>query len=383
MTTRSKIFLVEQSSWKARVIEEAPYPTEDVLQQAIEQHPELIPGEQLDPENPRRWLLVQREMGIPAEAGASDQWSLDHLLVDQDAIPTFVECKRSSNPEIRRQVVAQMLDYAANATAYWPAGRLREAAAATASANGSTLEYVTSELVGAEADDLEEADGFWAKVDANLHEGRVRLVFVADRIPPELQRLVDYLGRQMTTTDVAAVEVKFFDGEGLRALVPRVTGRSPRPDPPRGPTTVNRFLDRIERPDYRESLARLFDRISASGATVNPGSVGFSFRAGVLEGHVSIAWLLPPGKFYRGSPDLTLGFDEKRALAFPPEVQNILRAYAEKASGLPGATPVRAGSLLGGHLAPEAVIASEDAIVDAIQDVAARLAGVDANQDVS
>jgi len=40
---------------------------------------------------------------------------LDHLLLDQDGIPTFVECKRASDTRIRREVVAQMLDYAATA----------------------------------------------------------------------------------------------------------------------------------------------------------------------------------------------------------------------------------------------------------------------------
>jgi hypothetical protein len=44
-------------------------------------------------------------------------WSLDHLVVDQDAVPTFVEVKRASDTPARREVVAQMLDYAANGRA--------------------------------------------------------------------------------------------------------------------------------------------------------------------------------------------------------------------------------------------------------------------------
>lgn len=41
------------------------------------------------------------------------RWSLDHLVVDQDAVPTFVEVKRASDTRARREVMAQMLDYAA------------------------------------------------------------------------------------------------------------------------------------------------------------------------------------------------------------------------------------------------------------------------------
>jgi hypothetical protein len=51
--------------------------------------------------------------------------SVDHLFVDQDAVPTLVEVKRSSDTRIRREVVGQMLDYAANAVVYWPLERLR------------------------------------------------------------------------------------------------------------------------------------------------------------------------------------------------------------------------------------------------------------------
>ena len=44
-----------------------------------------------------RWLLVRREMGVADREEGGDRWSLDHLFVDQDAIPTFVEVKRSSD----------------------------------------------------------------------------------------------------------------------------------------------------------------------------------------------------------------------------------------------------------------------------------------------
>lgn len=36
---------------------------------------------------------------------------MDHLFVDQDAIPTLVEVKRSSDTRIRREVVGQLLEY--------------------------------------------------------------------------------------------------------------------------------------------------------------------------------------------------------------------------------------------------------------------------------
>ena len=64
-------------------------------------------------------MLVRREVPV---AGLS----LDHLFVDQDAIPTLIETKRGEDTRGRRDVVAQMLDYAANAAIQWKAELLRE-----------------------------------------------------------------------------------------------------------------------------------------------------------------------------------------------------------------------------------------------------------------
>ena len=64
--------------------------------------------------------------GIPTAEGASDTFSLDHLFIDTRGIPVIVEVKRSSDTRIRREVVGQMLDYAANGTRYWPISKLRE-----------------------------------------------------------------------------------------------------------------------------------------------------------------------------------------------------------------------------------------------------------------
>ena len=64
-------------------------------------------------------------MAVPSEEGGGGRWSLDHLFLDQDAIPTLVEVKRSTDSRIRREVVGQMLDYAANAVAYWPVEQIR------------------------------------------------------------------------------------------------------------------------------------------------------------------------------------------------------------------------------------------------------------------
>src|SRR4051794_26418687 len=92
---------------------ETPYETEDVLQELIERHPEILAGD----DAPHGTLvLVRREAGVADREDGGARWSLDHLYLDSNGIPTLVEVKRSSDTRARREVVAQMLDYAAHAS---------------------------------------------------------------------------------------------------------------------------------------------------------------------------------------------------------------------------------------------------------------------------
>ena len=101
------------------------FDTEDIFQDLLASHPELLAGGQINGDTPRRWLLVRREMGIPDTLDGTGRWSIDHLFLDQDGVPTLVEVKRSSDTRIRRELVGQMLDYAANAVVYWPVEEIR------------------------------------------------------------------------------------------------------------------------------------------------------------------------------------------------------------------------------------------------------------------
>jgi phosphoglycolate phosphatase-like HAD superfamily hydrolase len=201
-------------------LREAAYDSENLLQSLLAEHPRLLAGDQMDVREPRRLLLVQREMGVPGEAEGGTRWSLDHLFLDQDGIPTLIEVKRSTDSRIRREVVGQMLDYAANAVAFWPVEGIRASFEATCSSRGVDSDVVLQDFLK----DEQALDDFWQGVRTNLQAGRVRLVFVADVIPVELRRIVEFLNQQMSPAEVLAVEVKLYAGEGLKTLVPRVLG---------------------------------------------------------------------------------------------------------------------------------------------------------------
>ena len=139
-------------------------------------------------------------------------------------MPTLVEVKRSSDTRVRREVVGQMLDYAANAAGYWQGDTLRRLFEERCRAR----KQEPDEILIDRFPDVDDLEAFWASVRTNLAAGRLRLVFVADAIPPELQRIVEFLNEQMTQTEVLAIEVKQYrDTTGAhRTLVPRLVGQT-------------------------------------------------------------------------------------------------------------------------------------------------------------
>jgi hypothetical protein len=204
-------------------LKETPYETEDVLQRALAEHPEVIAGPTTVGGDTGRLLLVRREMGVPGTPDGPSVWSVDHLFLDGDGIPVVVEVKRSTDTRIRREVVGQMLDYAANGTKYWPVTKLRQTVETNAASHGLTDEDPVTQLWPGV--DVEE---YWRGVQTNLEGGRMRMIFVADRIPAELGRIIEFLNEQMTPAEVLGVEMRQYVGGGHVAYVPRVIGQTTR-----------------------------------------------------------------------------------------------------------------------------------------------------------
>ena len=193
------------------------YATEAYLQELLANHPDLLSADG----DPHRWLLISREFGIAAEDDASDRWSVDHLFIDEEAIPTLVEVKRSTDTRMRREVVGQMLDYAANALSHWKVEPIR--ARFEAECEGDPQAAIAAAL----GDDI-NPDEFWKRVETNLAAGRLRLMFVADSIPSELRAIVEFLNQHMPQVDVLALELKQYVDEEAKhqTLVPRLIGET-------------------------------------------------------------------------------------------------------------------------------------------------------------
>lgn len=338
------------------------------FQELLARYPGLIPGRQIDPVEPRRWLLVTREAGIPSEPDGGSRWSIDHLLLDQDGVPTFVEVKRSADTRIRREVVGQMLDYAANAVVHWSVEHLQATLGRRCEREGLTVEQALSDVLGPDPD----VEGFWDAVKRNLQASRIRLVFVADEIPAELRRVVEFLNRHMDPVEVLAVEIRRYVGEGgHETLVPQVLGQTEQARS-RKAAAVDAELPRWTEARFFEVLE---ERRGAAEAAVArqlldwmvAGQGRVLYGRGVEDG--SILWFVPHATGQRSEPSpfgiwtsgkIELHFQYLRYYA-PFDAEEARRELLARVNAIPGinlteaALTRRPGVQLRQLLAPDAM----------------------------
>ena len=288
---------VENADGQLEPTDETPFAQEGDLQEFLAAHPELLAGEQMGGDEPRRWILIKREQGVPEREEGGDRWSLDHLFVDQDAVPTLVECKRPSSGDLRRKIVAQMMDYAAHSK-FWNVDEIRDAFEANLTEDESDAMFAN--LLAVAANDVDR-DQFWSRLHANLAARRLRLLFVADEIPDSLRNIVEFLHEQMPNIDVFAVEVKRYVGEGTVATyVPKVTGRinSAASQRPKGTAMLSQedLLNRVPEGAPRDALRNLMISAEEAGATLScrTKSITVSVESPMWRNWLSIAWLNPP-----------------------------------------------------------------------------------------
>ncbi|WP_140986935.1 hypothetical protein [Asticcacaulis tiandongensis] len=273
------IYMVDAKGGLKRMMPSAPE-TEDHMQALIARYPELITDGDGD------LLLIRREQCISDRDNRSGRWSVDHLFVTRDAVPVLVELKRAVDTRLRREVVGQMLDYAANATAYWQAGQIADSFARTTLATGKDPGESLQAFIGEQAPEI-----FWQQVDANFSAGRIKLVFVADEIPRELARIVEFLNEQMRA-EVRAVELRWYTGEdGTITLSPRLIGETERAAATKRTQT---HLEPITRDQWLQTHIAPFGAQTLDGALAFislveqlGGDVGISSRQGSLYASLS------------------------------------------------------------------------------------------------
>jgi hypothetical protein len=285
----SSVFVIDKAN-ELIELNRADYDSEDLFQVLLADHPALLSHAS---GTSGKLLLVQREVAVPEVEDGNGRWSLDHLFLDRQGVPILVEVKRATDTRLRREVVAQMLDYAANGVAYWPIDQL-SSVFVVQPGNEARAKGLMEFLDG------EDPDAFWRQVESNLKAGRVRMVFVADRIPRELRRIVEFLNEQMRPAEVLAIEVEQFTGAGgLRLLAPRVVGATERAasakavQPPKAPLSEEQWLNDLGMSKGETAAAnarRLLDWFRTEGFIVGMTDSQDAMYARLLRPDGKPAW---------------------------------------------------------------------------------------------
>lgn len=268
---------------------------------------------------------------------------LDLLFLDSEGILTLVETKLKANDESRREVVGQILEYAAF-TAAWSTDSVKKIAEEFLASNrapvdiaGRTMEEAAAIRFDWPTDDeaelLAKADALMAKLDSALKDGRLRIVCGVDERIENLERLVRYLSAH-SDLQVVLLQVNRFpvDGE-LSVLVPTLHGDIDGVSPRRGASaktlSVAEIVAAFPEGTERSAVSALLDVARTAGAIFAPGPSGLSIRAkcALRKEPVTVAWVFAPGKPpWMKTRDISFG----HGLDYPntePSLRAVLEAY--------------------------------------------------------
>ena len=152
------------------------------LQKLIFRFPQLLPVHEIEPGFS---TIVPVCLELPTPAG-----NVDNLYITESGDLVIAECKLWRNPQARREVVAQVIDYAHGMSA-WTYQDLEDAVRKSSVVDREKPPTTLYELIG-EAAGIDEA-GFVDAVSRNLRLGRMLLLIVGDGIREGVESLSGFL----------------------------------------------------------------------------------------------------------------------------------------------------------------------------------------------
>jgi hypothetical protein len=139
--------------------------SEGYIQALVHKHPECLPIAEID-------SMFSCPVPICRELDTRVAGKIDNFMVTPSGLPALVECKLWRNPEARREVVSQILDYAKELSR-WSSSDLQREVSQSLKRDGNPL----LELVRAADPEVDEQQ-FNDALTANLWRGRFLLLIV-------------------------------------------------------------------------------------------------------------------------------------------------------------------------------------------------------------
>ena len=325
------------------------------LQQLLFTHPQILPIAEIEPVFDRP-LALARE--VPTARGP-----IDLLLVNPDGFLTVLETKLWRNPEQRRKVIAQILEYA-KALSEFSCSRLAEALKQAKIVAGDRQNPLLSVVETAEEFDQ---SAFFDRLGRNLQQGQHLLLIVGDGIQEELEELSEFLhrtpelGHRLALVELAAYRESRSPDSTLY-VQPRIVARTREVvravvevRPPHKPTEVVVTLPPAE--GLKKGRAPITERVFYDELGRLAGNVATDFAAWVVahagrhgleidwkEAGPVVKYVDPENAYFftlgqlnrHGTLTETYRFYERcRELNLPPE---IWQEYFDEVAGIvPGA----------------------------------------------
>ena len=188
--------------------------SEAYIQALLHEHPACLPIAEIDPMflGP---VPICTELKTPAGP-------IDNFMVTPSGLPVLVECKLWRNPEARREVVSQILDYAKELSR-WSSSDLHREVRHCLKRDGNPL----LDMVRAVEREIDEQQ-FNDALTANLRRGRFLLLIVGDGIREGVEAIAEYLQLHAGLHfSLGLVELPIYVmPNGDRLVVPRVVART-------------------------------------------------------------------------------------------------------------------------------------------------------------
>jgi hypothetical protein len=192
------------------------------LQNLVEDHPEILPIADIEPAfSPV--VSVGRE--VETESGY-----IDNLLLSPEGYLTIVETKLWRNPEARREVVGQIIDYAKDVSR-WTFSELEGKVQAYNIRHRQSKLGILDSIRKIEDIDKSEEQIIVDTISRNLRTGRFLLLVVGEGIRESVEEMADFLQQtpQMLFT-LALVELQVYElgtkGDKPLLVIPQVVART-------------------------------------------------------------------------------------------------------------------------------------------------------------
>lgn len=206
-----KILMRNEGSEEWELVDAAGYALETELQELLADSPSLISIEEIQ-EGASPLIVAIREVGLPGSGNT------DILAFNSQGDIVVVECKLAANQDIKRKVIAQVLEYGAF---LWGMSYDDLNTRIHGRTNMNLAELVAEALGDEEWDE----EAFRTIVEQNLSKGSFVLVIAVDEMNDELNRTMRFINMCGNPEFAFAVlEMKRFQRGKKEILVPKIYG---------------------------------------------------------------------------------------------------------------------------------------------------------------